>query len=78
LPQGQSLESIEFSVPLRILRWVPLAAAGDTIQPSPFSRIGLLFAESPTQGDQDLLFEKMLRRELYAVRSLRETFHEPV
>lgn len=68
----QHMESVEFKIPLHTVKWVPLAVAGDAIQPSPFSRIGLLFAESETQEDQDRLFERMLRRELYAIRPLSD------
>lgn len=67
LPYDQHLESVEFRSPMRILKWVPLAVAGDSIRPSPFSRIGLLFAESENREDQDRLFEQMLRREIYRV-----------
>lgn len=69
LPAEQHLESVEFSGPMRIVKWVPLATAGDLIRPSPFSRIGLLFAESENREDQDRLFERMLRREIYRVSS---------
>ena len=72
LPAEQHLESVEFSAPLNLVRWVPLASAGDIIRPSPFSRIGLIFAESATQEEQDWLLDRMLRRELYAIRSLSE------
>jgi len=67
LPAEQHLESIGFTIPMRIVKWVPLAIAGELIRPSPFSRIGLLFAESETQADQDRLFERMLGREIYRV-----------
>lgn len=72
LPAEQHLESIEFRRPMRIVKWVPLAVAGDSIQPSPFSRIGLLFAESESQAEQDRLFAQMLKRELYEIRPLFE------
>ncbi|MBI3432851.1 MAG: hypothetical protein HY018_11650 [Hydrogenophilales bacterium] len=67
LPYEQHMESVEFRSPMQIVKWVPLAIAGDLIRPSPFSRIGLLFVESRNRGDQDRLFERMLRREIYRV-----------
>lgn len=72
LPVERGLEALEFKAPLRIVKWVPLALAGDTIRPSPFSRIGLLFADSDTQIEQDSLVERMLDRSLYQVHSLAE------
>lgn len=72
LPYEQHLESVEFKVPLQIVKWVPLAVAGDSIRPSPFSRIGLLFTGSETRADQDRLFAHMLKRELYEIRPLLE------
>ncbi|MDA8129103.1 MAG: hypothetical protein M0Z73_10465 [Betaproteobacteria bacterium] len=70
LPAEQRLESVEFRSPMRIVKWVPLATAGDLIRPSPFSRIGLLFSESESRVDQDRLFAQMLKRELYEIRPL--------
>lgn len=70
LPCEQHLESVEYRSPMRIVKWVPLAVAGDLIRPSPFSRIGLLFAESASRAEQDRLFAQMLKRELYDIRPL--------
>lgn len=67
LPYEQHMESVAFRSPMQIVKWVPLAIAGDLIRPSPFSRIGLLFVESGNREDQDRLFERMLRREIYRV-----------
>ena len=72
LPVEQHLESVEFRIPMHIVKWVPLAVAGDSIRPSPFSRIGLLFAESGSRAGQDRLFAQMLKRELYQIRPLFE------
>lgn len=72
LPVEQGLEALEFKMPLHIVKWVPLALAGDTIRPSPFSRIGLLFADSDTQAEQDRLFDRMLGRSLYQAHGLIE------
>jgi biotin carboxylase len=69
LSREQHFESVEFTIPMRIVKWVPLAIAGDLIRPSPFSRIGLLFAESESKAEQDQLFERMLRRAIYRVPS---------
>lgn len=73
LPYEQHFESIEFKIPMRIIKWVPLAVAGDLIRPSPFSRIGLLFAESVNREDQDRLFLQALRREIYEICPLLES-----
>lgn len=70
----QHLESIAFNMPIRIVKWVPLAIAGDLIKPSPFSRIGLLFVQSETREDQDQLFEQMLGRESYRISPLLEKY----
>lgn len=67
LPCELHLESVEFRMPMRIVKWVPLAIAGDLIRPSPFSRVGLLFAESENREDQDRLFEQILKRKIYQI-----------
>jgi carbamoylphosphate synthase large subunit len=69
LSEETTLGALCFSRPVRIERLVPIALAGDRIKPSPFGRIGLLFAREDSKEALDDLYACMLRRELYAVRS---------
>ena len=52
-----------------VKRVLPLALAGDRMHPSPFGRIGLLFARATSSNDLRELMQTTLRGELYTVLS---------
>lgn len=67
--QEMSFGSLQFHRPLDIEKFVPLALAGDRMHPSPFGRIGILFARAATGPDLEELMRTTLRGELYTVLS---------
>lgn len=67
LREEMSFGSLQFSRPVDIEKFVPLAAAGDRIGPSPFGRIGILFARTRTGPELDELMRTTLDGKLYAV-----------
>ena len=69
LSEEQTFGSLRFHRPVDIEKLVPLALAGDLIGPSPFGRIGILFARTDTRPDLDQLMQATLRGELYTVLS---------
>jgi len=64
-----SFGSLQFHQPLAIEKFLPLALAGDRMHPSPFGRIGLLFARAASGSDLKSLMQTTLRGELYTVLS---------
>jgi biotin carboxylase len=62
-----SFGSLQFHRPLDIEKFIPLALAGDRMHPSPFGRIGILFARTDTSRDLEELMRTTLRGELYSV-----------
>jgi biotin carboxylase len=64
-----SFGSLQFHRPLAIEKFLPLALAGDRMHPSPFGRIGLLFARATSSNDLRELMQTTLRGELYTVLS---------
>jgi biotin carboxylase len=67
LREEQTFGSLQFHRPLEVERFVPLALAGDRIRPSPFGRIGILFARAETGAALDELMRATLAGELYTV-----------
>jgi biotin carboxylase len=67
LPEEQTFGSLQFHRPVHIEAFVPLALAGDRVAPSPFGRIGILFAQAEAGPDLDELMRATLRGELYSV-----------
>lgn len=61
------LGSLSFSLPLTIRKWVPISLTGDTLRPSPYGRIGLLFTEEETEQALNEVFSLALNRHLYSV-----------
>lgn len=64
-----SFGSLQFHRPLEVEKFLPLALAGDRMHPSPFGRIGLLFARAASDRDLKELMQATLRGELYTVLS---------
>ena len=62
---GASLWGYRFNCPVDIRLFVPLATSGDFIDASPYGRAGIFFFSSPSAGDQDDLYGRLLNRELY-------------
>ena len=59
--------ALRFHRPVAVERFVSLATAGERIGPSPFGRIGLLFARADGPAELDELMRTTLRGELYTV-----------
>jgi len=60
--------SLNFNLPIRIEKIVPLTLTGDRVKASPFDRIGLIFFRVNTEKEMDNLFYKILSRELYLIQ----------
>lgn len=69
LREAQTFGSLRFHRPLNVEMFVPLALAGDQIAPSPFGRIGILFARTDAGPALDDLMRATLRGDLYSVLS---------
>lgn len=62
---GESLWGFQFKKPVDLRFFVPLAAAGDRIEPSPYGRAGLFFLAAASKGEQGSLYRNLLDGELY-------------
>lgn len=69
LSEEQTFGSLQFHRSLNLEKFVPLALTGDLIGPSPFGRIGILFARTENTSELELLMQVTLRGELYSVLS---------
>ncbi|XTI73417.1 ATP-grasp domain-containing protein [Acidithiobacillus sp. AC3] len=67
VPAVTSLGGLRFHQPLDIVNFIPLARAGDRLQPSPFSRIGLLFTRHDSPVALERVFQAARQRQLYSV-----------
>ena len=66
-PQGAAFGSLRFHHPMAVERYVSLALSGETLAPSPRSRIGLLFARARDAADLADLKAAALERRLYDI-----------
>ena len=66
-PEGAPFGALRFHRPLAIERYVSLALSGETLSPSPRSRIGLLFARARDATDLAELKAAALERRLYDI-----------
>ena len=66
-PEGAPFGSLRFHRPLTIERYVSLALSGETLSPSPRSRIGLLFARAQSAADLAEIKAAALERRLYDI-----------
>lgn len=67
LREEQTFGSLQFHQPIDIEQYVPLALAGDRIAPSPFGRIGILFARADSGAALEELMRATLGGALYTV-----------
>lgn len=65
--KGVSLWGYQFSVPVDIRLFVPLATSGDNIDPSPYGRAGIFFFRSSSIDEQQRLYQTILDGNLYSV-----------
>jgi hypothetical protein len=63
----QTFAYVRYKRRLQIERWVSLSQAGDSLQPSPSSRVGILFAKAKTWADLDEIYDATLRNDLLEV-----------
>ncbi|MCU7932189.1 MAG: ATP-grasp domain-containing protein [Candidatus Thiodiazotropha sp. (ex Codakia rugifera)] len=63
---GKSLWGFQFSVPVDIRLFVPLATSGDFIDPSPYGRAGIFFFRSSSDEEQERLYRDILDGNLYS------------
>ncbi len=66
-PKDIRFAGIRFMKSIEMKKFIPLATAGDIIKASPFGRIGLLFAQTSTKSEQDVLMSEMLNRNIYEI-----------
>lgn len=67
VPAAQSFSHLHFFQAIQVERWVSLSLTGDRLQPSPASRIGILFARATDEMQLQRLYEATLHRRLYEV-----------
>lgn len=67
VPTAQGFDHLHFRQAVHLRRWVPLALTGDRLQPSPASRIGILFAQASDEAQLAQLYATTLARQLYNV-----------
>ena len=67
LPHEGLLQHLHFKHPLHIERWVPIAATGDHIAPSPVGRMALLFARCGNYAELQTLANHAIQRRLYTL-----------
>tara|TARA_B100000963_G_scaffold361016_1_gene394410 strand:+ start:1322 stop:2473 length:1152 start_codon:yes stop_codon:yes gene_type:complete len=65
--KGQNFSHIRYKKSLFLESWVALSSAGDQLKPSPYSRVGILFARARSEADLLSLYEATIRRQLYEV-----------
>ena len=65
LPHEGLLQHLHFNHPVHMERWVPSAATGDHIAPSPVGRIALLFARCTSAAELQTLASHATQRRLY-------------
>lgn len=63
---GAALWGYQFTCPIDIQLFVPLATSGDFIDPSPYGRAGIFFFRSESKQDQDQLYRQLLAGKLYS------------
>ncbi|MCU7814354.1 MAG: ATP-grasp domain-containing protein [Candidatus Thiodiazotropha sp. (ex Rostrolucina anterorostrata)] len=63
---GTPLWGFQFSVPVDIRLFVPLATSGDFIDPSPYGRAGIFFFRSSSDQEQERLYQDILDGNLYS------------
>ncbi|ODB87794.1 hypothetical protein A3193_02515 [Candidatus Thiodiazotropha endoloripes] len=64
---GSSLWGYQFTEPVDIRLFVPLATSGDYIEPSPYGRAGVFFFGSSSSKEQHRLYQSILEAKLYTL-----------
>lgn len=64
---ARTLGHLHFRHPVWIERWVALSLVGDTLKPSPASRVGILFCKAHDGDDLERLYGLTLSGQLYNV-----------
>jgi biotin carboxylase len=63
----QHFYHLNFHQPLKLEQWVPLNVTGERLNPSPASRVGILFARAEDERQLNSLYAITLERKLYEV-----------
>jgi biotin carboxylase len=63
---GCSLAGYSFARPVSIRLLVPLAKAGEKLDPSPYGRGGILFLDAGCEARMNVLYRDLLHRQLYS------------
>lgn len=64
---GESLWGFQFKTPIDLKFFVPLATAGEQIDPSPYGRAALFFLAATSKTQQDLLYRQLLDGDLHSM-----------
>lgn len=64
---ARTLGHLHFRQPVWIERWLALSLVGDTLKPSPASRVGILFCKAHDEVDLAHLYGLALSRQLYDI-----------
>lgn len=67
-PSEGIMGSIQFNIPVQLVRMIPLSVAGDRVKGSPFGRIALIFVQSDSEKDLLAIYRNTLNRTLYKIR----------
>lgn len=62
---GGQFITMRFNEAIKVREFVPLSLAGDKIPQAPAGRIGILFLEACTVGDQESIVTRVITRRLY-------------
>jgi formate-dependent phosphoribosylglycinamide formyltransferase (GAR transformylase) len=62
-----TFDHLNFEEPVWMQRWVALSLAGDSLKPSPASRVGIMFCKTRNDKELERLYGLALTRKLYNV-----------
>jgi hypothetical protein len=69
VPNTQTFLYLQFQRPVMIERWVAISKVGDRLNPSPASRVGVLFIEADLESELDEFYIETCDRKLYRLNS---------
>jgi hypothetical protein len=64
---ARTLGHLKFSWPVLFERWIALSVVGDQLQPSPHSRVGIIFCKTKNENELSRIYDITLSRQLYFV-----------
>lgn len=64
---GESLWGFQFKRPVDLKFFVPLATAGERLDPSPYGRAAIFFLAASSKTQQDVLYEQLVEGNLYGM-----------